>query len=364
MKARGAAIQGGLALVGLIAAYAAWQRDPEAGGAEDVIILEPAKAELERIRFDDGTRWTELAREREGRERALWMKSGQRPPPPPQVAATDGGTPATADGGIPATADGGTPGARDGGTAATPPPPQQPEVKPERLVRASEQAERLWERFTPLRATRGLGVLGGDKLKELGLEGSNRQLEVVARGKAYGFTVSPPGSAAYVRATEDGKVYLVSPSLISDLESAASRFVDRRLHTFLQKEVDTVVVAQGDKKRELAQKTNEQGVVVQVAAKSAPDKADEFAKNWLERIWRLIPVDILGKGEPPPGGSEPQVALKLEYLRDGKRQGVLELARVGKQDLYVRSEHTVNWVKVQSPADEILTEATKVVSGQ
>jgi len=241
-----------------------------------------------------------------------------------------------------------------------PPTPLEP-PKPEREVKTNEQADRLMDRFTPLRASRALGVLPPEKLKELGLENSGRTLEVVARGKTYTFTVSAPGNSPYLRNTEDGKVYLVSSALISDLDAASSRLVERRLHAFKQSEPDAVTVQQGDKVRELSLTVSEQGVVTRVASKGTPDKPDDFAKNWLERVWRVIPTDILGRGELPQGGA-PQVSLKLEYFRKGKSLGFTELARVGGV-LYVRTEFTPSWVKVHATPDEILIEAAKVASG-
>jgi len=388
MKARGAAVQGVLALVGLMAAYAAWQREPETG-AEEVVILDLAKADLEQIRFEDGLRWTALERKRKEGEEGLWMHTGQKPPP--AALSVDGGSPA--DGGTAsapeatpmAKADGGTPkpdagvgskpdagvggkpdagvgGKPDAGVAPTPPSPTPPEPpKPEREVKTNEQAERLMERFTPLRASRSLGVLSPEKLKELGLENTGRSLALLARGKTYSFTVSSIGNSPYLRNTEDGKVYLVSSALISDLDAASSRLLERRLHAFKQNEPEAVTVQLGDKRRELLQSASEQGVVTRISAKASPDKPDDFAKNWLERVWRLIPTDILGKGELPPGGA-PQVTLKLEYLRKDKSLGFTEFARVNGI-LYVRTEFTASWVKVHAPPDEILVEATRVASG-
>ena len=67
--------------------------------------------------------------------------------------------------------------------------------KPARELPGNEGAERLWDKFAPLRATRALGVLGADKLKELGLDAPKKHLEVTARGVTHTFDVGARRSA-------------------------------------------------------------------------------------------------------------------------------------------------------------------------
>jgi hypothetical protein len=357
MKARGAAVQGGLAVLGLVAAYATWQRAPEVG-AEDVVILDLSKGDVEKVRFEDNTRWVEIVRGKDSKGAPEWIRFGTRTPPAPDAGTLPDGGVARPDGGA---------GAADGGTAvaaSTPPPPKP--SQPDRELKGNELADKLLERFTPMRGSRALGALDKGKLKELGLEDSPRRMEVFARGKSHPFTISSasvsPG-APYVLNQQDSKVYLVSASLVSDLEAASSRLVDRRLHTFTQKEVDAVTLAVGDKKREFVQTANENGIVTKVAPKEAPDKADDFAKNYLEKIWRLIPVDLLGKGEAPATG-EPTLQLRLEYLAKGKPLGWLELAKGPSQELYARSEHTASWIKTHLSADEALADSKKLAEAK
>ena len=82
MKARGAAIQGGLAVLGLVAAYATWQRAPEVG-AEDVVILDLSKGDVEKVRFEDTTRWVEVLHGKDSKDAPQWIRSGTRTPPTP-----------------------------------------------------------------------------------------------------------------------------------------------------------------------------------------------------------------------------------------------------------------------------------------
>jgi hypothetical protein len=116
MKVRGAMIQGGLAGLGLIAAYATWQREPERAAGE-VMVLDAKKSTLERIRFeetvtpppapkapDGGTappapavqeKWAELYRVDDD----IWLKvpekdngPGKEKTPPRELRGNDGAT--------------------------------------------------------------------------------------------------------------------------------------------------------------------------------------------------------------------------------------------------------------------------------
>ena len=127
MRTRGAAIQGGLAALGLVAAYTTWQRAPERAPGEATVV-DAAKSDITKVRFDDGARWVELEPKPAGDEEggiAIWMRLSAQPSPAPA---------------------------------------------PERYVRGNAGAERLLDKLAPLHATRALGVLPAAKLMELGLD--------------------------------------------------------------------------------------------------------------------------------------------------------------------------------------------------
>src|SRR5690349_16496655 len=109
MNVRGAAVQRGLAALGLVGAYTPWQREPQRapGG---VVVVDVNKGDVQKIRLDDGNgKWVELDRRKEARdeEPRVWMKISKD-------------------------------------EKAKPP-------RPEREVPGNEGAERLWEKFAPLR---------------------------------------------------------------------------------------------------------------------------------------------------------------------------------------------------------------------
>ncbi len=345
MKARGAAIQGTLALVGLAAAYATWQRQPEKGASGDVIVLDLGRNDLERVRYQDGPKLVELARRSESSEDGLWI----------HLATRD----SLSDGGL---------AAPDGGVVAASSP--EPKV-PDRDVRGNEQAEKLFDKFTPLRATRALGVLDDAKRRELGLESSKKHLEIFARGgkrSSYVVAVSALGAGVpYLQSEQDKRVYLLGSPIASDLDSASTRLVDRRLHTFKPNDYDSLVLKIDDKQRELVQISPEGTQPQKLASKKTPNKPDDFARNWHDKIWRLVVTEVLGKSEVPASG-EPKVAIRIDYRRRGKAVGWIEVSQPRTAssgpvpEMFARTEHTAGWVKVHAVGEDLAKEGKKIAS--
>src|SRR5262249_58927168 len=79
MKVKGTLIQGALAVVGLGAAYATWQREPEKAAGE-VVVLDATKADIARVRFEDDKGFVELRRgeKSESAEPTAWVKISAR----------------------------------------------------------------------------------------------------------------------------------------------------------------------------------------------------------------------------------------------------------------------------------------------
>jgi hypothetical protein len=331
MKTRGAAIQGGLAAVGLVLAYTTWQREPERAPGEATVI-DVAKGDLSRARIEEGTHWVELEQKApEDGKPAVWLRISAKPSPAPA---------------------------------------------PERYVRGNAAAEKLVEKLAPLRATRALGVLDAAKLKELTLDAPKKKLTIVARGVTHVFDVGAPTGVSdpYVRDQKDGRVFVLGNGVIGDLDSAAVRLVDRRLHSFEALDWNGVTLALGAKKRELTQQ-GEKAVELKLLSKKT-GKPDTEAKNWHDKVFRLVVTEVLGQGEVPAAG-EPQTLLKLEYTDKGKPRGWLEIARAPAQaapantsmpakpgELYARSERTAGWMKLAGNAEDIVKEADKVVAGE
>jgi hypothetical protein len=338
MNVRGAALQSGLAALGLVAAYTTWQREPERAPGE-VVVLDVNKGDVKQIRFDDGAgKWVQLERRSEPglEEPRVWLK----------IAANE------------------------------------KQSTPERELPGNDGASRLWEKFSPLRATRALGVLKGDKLKELGLEAAKKKLEVTAKGEKHTFLVgTSPFSVSepYVKDDKDGRVYVLGGGVISDLDSAGVRLVDRTLHGFKPGEFDALTVSSGDKRRELTAPAADNPMAQKLVSKKT-GKTDDLSKNWHDKLWRLMVIEVLGKGEQPKAGA-PELACKVEYLEKGKPKGFVELGRTAAapppanvsmptpppataQDTWARSEHTAGWVKLPQSADDVVKECAKVAAGE
>jgi hypothetical protein len=352
MKASGVALQGALAAAGLVAAFLVWQREPAGAPGEVTVVDAPARA-LERLRYEDETRFVELFRDEKG-DGELWVRLGAK-------QASEGGTAPGATGSVVAAV--GSPDAGAVVQASVPPAPPPP--PPPRELRANEVAQKLFARFAPLKASRGLGALDAAKLAEVGLAQSARRLTLTLGDGARVFSLaSPPGGwgSPYLKSEADGHVFLLGPSLLSDLEAGASRLVDRRLHTFESGTYDTVVVTQGTASRTFLASGQPPGPTT-LAPKDAPDKPDEFIRNWHERVWRLMPMDFLGRGEEPADGA-PEVVFRVEYRREGKPLGELTVARGAKGEFYARTEHTPGWTRLHGGVDTLASEAARVAGGK
>jgi hypothetical protein len=344
VKARSMAVQGGLAAAGLLAAYVTWQRPPESQKAETASILSATKQSLEKVRFDDGTRFVELKKVTDSEPR-LWVSlgylEGKRP-------VYDAGVPAMDP---------------DAGVSRMPvsPPPEPP---PNRTALAAERADSLFGRFTPFEATRALGALPKEKLEELGLIGSERHLEVTVAGQAHRYLVSKPQHGligSYVQDGTSNEVFLVQSSMFSELDPGSQLLVDRRLHTFKSSDFDHFMVSTEGKGAEYVQTDAVSPGTAKVAKASQPDKADDMAKNWHEKIWtRLIVTEVLGKDELPKAG-EPKVRVRIDYQAKGSSKGFLELAVDGQKGTWARSENTASWVGLHQGAEELIDEAKKLV---
>ena len=341
MKAQSAVAMGALAVAGLVAAYTTWQRPAEEKDTE-ATVLDLSRAALERVRYEDRKRVVEVVPSRDG----TWVRQTEKPPaPPPPVAHATGGE----DGGVhPASAQ-----------TSAPVAPESSEPAKAREYKANETADRLVDKFTPLRAVRALGVLPEEKLAELGLTSSERTLEVTARGTTTTFRLATAGQGSgspYARREDDGQVYLLRGTLLSDLEFAASRLVDRRLHTFRDDEYDAIRVIVGDKERRLAK-------AGKAFADPATGTVDEFATNWHGRVWSQgTGIEVLGRGEDPAAGT-PEVQVRVEYLRGDKPVGHLDLATAG-DDFFARTEHTAGWVRLHGGARQLVEERGQVVAGK
>lgn len=349
MKARSAALQGGLAVAGLIAAYMTWQRPKESVKAESVVIVDAAKNSLERVRYEDGNRAVTL----EKKDRFLVT-----------LAFMPGKRPAEFDAGITMVEiDGGVDGGVDAGTLLASSKPAPP--PPDRTVFANDRADTVWTKLTPFEGSRALGKLGPEKLAEVGLTSSDRKLELQVAGVSHRFTISRPVSGLignYAQDEKSGDVFLISSSLFNDLDPNSQLLVDRRLHLFKPTEYDAFTVTVNGKEAAFVQTGADIPQTARVARAATPDKAEELAKNWHEKVWnRIIVTDVLSADETPKAGV-PAVQLRIDYSLKGQKKGFLELAVDKTKGTWARSENTPGWVSVHQGTEDIILEGDKIAT--
>ena len=346
MTGKGVALQGGLALLGLAAAYLTWQRQPELQSGE-VFVLDITKNELETLRFDDedAKTWTELQPSSDENGSFVTLRLSGREAP----------------------------------AVKTTTPAPTPKSTPERLVRGSDTAKTLYERFAPLRATRALGVLDAAKLKDLGLAATKKHITVMTRSGRRVFDLAPApvgGTDPYLRDQSDGRVFVVQRSILTDFQAAATSLVERHLHGFRLEDADRVLMTAGSAKKEYRVARSADGHGVEIASTATPDKPDSSARTWHERVFALWPSESLGKGEVPAEG-EPQVRLRLDYFARGRSLGWLLIAEAPappesvsgatptpKKTSYARGEFTLGWAKLSGDNDTLVTDGVKLAGGK
>ncbi len=345
MKARSAALQGGLALAGLVAAYVTWQRPKASLKSESVVVVDATKNSLERVRYEDGVRSVSV----EKKDRlmvTLAYLPGKRPVIDAGVALVE------VDAGV------------DGGTVLATSKPAEP--TPDRTVFANDRADTVWTKLTPFEGSRALGTLSKEKLDEVGLTNSERKLELQVSGVNRRFTISRPVSGLignYAQDEKSGEVFLISSSLFNELDPNSQLLVDRRLHLFKPTEFDAFTVKSGDKLASFLSTGADIPQTAKVSRAATPDKAEEMVKNWHDKIWnRLIVTEVLSQGELPKLG-EPKVQLRFEYSLKGSPKGWLELGFDSRGGTWARSENTPSWVSVHQGSEELILEGLKVALG-
>jgi hypothetical protein len=361
MTGRALMVQGALALAGLSVAFATWQREPERAEGE-VIIVDATKNELGHVHFEDDNTALDLERRSEGGDSAVWLHLVDKTPAPAKTPTPPKSSAAT----------------------PPPPPPVAGKPRPPRDLRGDEPAVRTFEQFAPFRSPRAFGTLDAAKLKELGLDTARRKLQVTARGQTRDFVIGSPAAGTgenYLRDVKDGRVYLMPRAMLTDLQGAGYRLVDRKLHAFKLGDVNRLTVTASGKSRELLLTNGQSPGAYKLASPSTPDKPDEQARTWHDKIWRLYPMELLGKGEEPTAGA-PKVAARIEYFDGRKSVGWVELARLDlppkqaplpsapvdkadkgdKVEWYARSEHTAGWIRLANDPTPI-ADTEKVASG-
>jgi hypothetical protein len=135
--------------------------------------------------------------------------------------------------------------------------------------------------------------------------------------------------------------------------------VDRRLHAFHSDEFDALQLQLDGRTRSFVIR-KAQGTP-KVAPAENPDAPSAEATLWADRVFRLTPVEVLGRGETPREGT-PTVALRVEYRADRHPLGFIEIARAGNE-WFARTEHTAGWVRLPPAAANLRELAEHLEAG-
>ncbi|MCS6800001.1 MAG: DUF4340 domain-containing protein [Myxococcota bacterium] len=249
--------------------------------------------------------------------------------------------------------------------------PEQGERTRESFV-GSKNAEELAGRLAPLRAIRSLGEVQRNLLSELKLEGAETHLVIECGGKTHRYALGETtfGSGdRYARLANGGPVFLLSSEIVRDLESAEFRLMQRELHRFERREVETVLVKAHGREQTLLQRHRLDPDRAEWVDADTPDQRNELYGNWLDRVGRLRVQSYLAP-DAAPGSDLTESAgrttvVEIAY-RDprGRQLGRLELVRVdaAEPQYYARTETTRGWVKVlRSVAQQVDDDARPVV---
>ncbi|HUM09977.1 MAG TPA: hypothetical protein VLT82_03405 [Myxococcaceae bacterium] len=354
--------QAAVAAGALALAAAVWLRPPRQGAPGEVPVAALARGEVTTVRWDDGSHQVSVTREGDA-ERTVWVhiatSPSVQPPDGGMGGPSDAGTALLrADGGVRGRADAGVPDALRAIREAPPPPPRD--------LRGNETAEQLLDRVSPPMATRDLGAITPERRTQLGLEASSKRLRLDTGSGASGpgrtleFVVStPPGAAGAYLLAPDGRLWLIHESLVQDLSAAASRLVDRRLHVFRSDEPDALQLQLDGRTRAFVVR-KAQGST-RVAPAENPDAPSADATAWADRVWRLAPLEVLGRGEVPREGM-PSVVLRVEYTRDRRPLGFIELGRAGTE-WFARTEHSAGWVRLPPQSASLREQAERLEAG-
>jgi hypothetical protein len=336
MKLKHSMMHLSLAGIGLVAAYVTYTRPKESVKAESVTVLNATKTSLERVYFEDGNRFFDLKKSEPRPLLTLGFVPGKEPKDEPTLNQLDGGI-----------------------------PPEKPRVIPTRTTYSNERGEAVMAKLAPFEAQRALGKLDEHKLDELGLIAGVRTLAIAVAGAERKFKVSKPQAGvfgSYIQDENSKEVFLVSASLFSDVDPNSQMLVERRIHQFKQNEFDSFSVKIEKQQADFVQTNADIPQSAMVARAKTPEKPDELAKNWHDKMFnRLIVTEVLGKGELPKAGV-PNLKMRLEYSLKGKPVGFLEVFQDDQGLSWIRTENTLSYVGVHQGSEELVVEAQRFMA--
>ena len=340
-------IYGGLLVTALIASYLTWTHEPP-GGKGDVVIIDAGAEALQQVIYEEPDLRVAVQRREHGGDAYCWGETRKtrdaprkRDKVPPALAAGD-----------------------DDDSAAAEAAPER--ITTEKAFRGNETCDKVLGRFSPMRALRVFEDVSADKIAEMELEESEATLSVTSDkgervfdvgGRCYG------SNNYYLREHDSGRILLVESRLIGDIKGGSTRLMENSLQTYKKDEVERAVVASGTASREFLHQNRDDSKLAFWADTAEPNRTHDAADAWLDRVFRLRALEYFAE---PPTGLAP--AARVQFMDAGREIGFMEFAtavdEIGEPIHVVRTENTIEWVKISDRMGEETVGQIEAVVGE
>ncbi len=335
----------------LLLAYLTWVGGPKTPGAA-VTIFPCSQGPIVKLTYAAADRTVTLSKRksRYSGEPSWWVEIVHPPPSkaPKDAHAVKGTGP-------------------DETSAADEPPPSGAASVVE-VFQANKRLQDELDPFCPWKALRSLGRPGKEKREEFGLTepAGSLTIETAAGSRTFrlgGETYGPRDR--YVADDETGEAFLAAGLVFRALAHPASRFMERSLHAFKEKDVARIRVHAGGREKELVRRTSGEAGRTGWADSRSPGNAKALYRNWIRRLSALramgyvgLPVGGEAGGCAAPAGSSE--VLRLTFFGASREIGFLRLYKgsdeKGEPAYYACSEHSGTLVKIPKTQAETLLE--------
>lgn len=213
-----------------------------------------------------------------------------------------------------------------------------------------------------LKAVRHIGK--AEPLATFGLENLDTSITVVVKGVAHKIllgSTAPGGRDRYIRYEANQEIYAVDNGFIQELEAGETGLNERAWHGFATGSMTRLTVAAGGKTRGVVREGAEGARVW--ASPASPQTEDKAFVAWLALLERMVPHQY---ARELPADSTSHLVLRVEYHKDKKNTGFLELYRFppaepdireAKNRWFVRTERTRRYARVMPSLAEPVEEA-------
>ncbi len=301
--------------VALVGSYLSWTAEETvAVKADEVPIYRASEGDVQVLLFHDDRLDVRVERREDPKGPYAWISIEERRPKSPAVGDADApGTKAddtppddgTKPGDDAEAQNGAEPeeGTEKGDGTTEPAEAEEPEVEiVRRAFAGGEKALDLFASYEPLMARRELDASLADT-PAFGFDDPEGTITVVrVSGGEEKLVIGASTYGTRDRyAKHDGKLFLLADTKVRPLQFAASRLRERRLHPWLEADVERVRVERGGKVLVLEQRNRDDRAKA-FWARPGEDQEDPNGATWVEKLLRLrvssSPIEPEGTPEP------------------------------------------------------------------